>query len=101
MARLRGVFTPVPQPRQRVLLGLGDVLQERAGVIGRVLARMTLAMEQEEVARPLGVAFAGLRPPQVLMGRGPDLLEQARRLWQGEIGRVSHGVLLWRPGDFG
>jgi hypothetical protein len=46
------------QPIERILLGLGDVLEEAADVAGRKITGVAFVVEQDEAARPVGAAFA-------------------------------------------
>ncbi len=63
-----------------LLLRLCDVLQEAADIAGRKVAGMPLAVEEDQAARPLGVALAGTVLPEARQRHLADEVEQSGRL---------------------
>src|SRR5262249_19775792 len=74
------------QAGERVLFGVGEVFEEAADVAGRKVAGVALAVEQDQAARPVGVAFAGAGLAETALGDLPNEVEQAGRLGLGSAG---------------
>ena len=69
--------------QQRVFLGLGERLQELADLGQAQLARMALAVEEDEAASPVGEDGDGWLGVAVLPSYLAKLIEQARRRRRG------------------
>src|SRR5437868_4864620 len=67
----------------RTLFGLSDGLQELADLGQAQLPRMTLAVEQDEAARPIRTALAEVWLPELCQGGLAHAIEQARCFRRG------------------
>jgi hypothetical protein len=78
---------------ERILLGVGDVLEEAADITWLEFAGMAFVMEQDQGAGPVGVAFRGAVLAETLAGELTDEIQKPRGLRGGrEWGRRSgHG----------
>ena len=65
---------------QGIGFGVGDMLEEAADVAGRQVAGVAFAVEQDQAARPVGVALAGAVLAEARLRNLLDEVEEARRL---------------------
>jgi hypothetical protein len=82
------------QAAQRLLFGLGDVLQEAAEVAEVAVARMAFVVEQNQAACPVGAVFSRSIVAEACLRHLADEVEETRggRSSRGGKRRGGHGM---------